>query len=166
MIRTIFEMEDRSWKGRAGSSVLKNPSMLDLFLREAVQVESCGALDVWLLMADGVPIAFEYCHSFGKTTVSHKISYDEAYSKYAPGKMLRYFQLRELMQDDRITTLDTSGFYDPSKSKWCNQTYESANVFLALSNYMNAAVYLAELARKVLRAKRSLLSSSTADTSS
>ena len=122
-MRQAFEIENRSWKRENGSSILASDGMARFYLDEAEIARQAGLLELWFLLLDEKPIAFEYCHRAKQTCLSYKIGYDEAYKHLAPGKLLRKLQLETLQQQSPGTVLDTKGILCPTKAKWATSTY-------------------------------------------
>ena len=132
-MRIAFEIEDRSWKGEAGTSVVQTPGMLDFMLNEAQVMAAAGFLDLWYLYIDDRPIAFEYCHLAKGTCFSHKIGYDPEYSKYGPGRLLRKLQLHTYHAEGSCRVFDMLGTLCSSKAKWSTRTYEAAHLYATAS---------------------------------
>ena len=133
-----FDIEHRSWKGANGSSILA-AGMEDYYLQEAKNARDSGMLELWFLMLDDQPIAFEYCHLVKGNCHSYKIGYDEDFKAFGPGRQLRKMQLEYLTananQDERPTTfaLDTMGLLCTAKSKWVTRDYQIARMTGSLS---------------------------------
>ncbi|MEM8944474.1 MAG: GNAT family N-acetyltransferase [Planctomycetota bacterium] len=134
MLRTAFAIEDRSWKGEAGTSVLRTPGVLDYMLDEAEAVARSGHVDLWLLYLEDRPIAFEYCHFAKGTCFSHKIGYDPALSKHGPGRLLRYLQLQEYHHQGDCRLLDTLGTLCQSKAKWATRSYNVGELYASVGS--------------------------------
>ena len=132
-MKRAFEVENRSWKRENGSSILASEGMASFFLDEAEIARKAGMLELWFLMLDEQPIAFEYCHRAKKVCLSYKIGYDEAFKRLAPGKLLRKLQLETLYRDAPGTILDTKGTLCPTKAKWATDTYPSGRLVVALT---------------------------------
>ena len=60
LLQTMFEIEDGSWKGGAGTSVLRTRGMFPFFVRQAEQLAACGQLELAALQLDGQTLAFLY----------------------------------------------------------------------------------------------------------
>lgn len=119
-----FQIENRSWKGAAGTSILASPGMPEYILQEAELARQAGMLELWFLTLDKQPIAFEYCHRVKNVCNSHKIGYDESFKRFGPGRLLRKLQLETLFADNPNSMLDTKGVLCPAKAKWVTRTYE------------------------------------------
>src|SRR5438046_1006405 len=70
-----FELENQTWKGDEGTSVLRTPGMLDYFVRQAELMARRGQLALHFLELDGQPIAFELGYFAKGTYFAHKGSY-------------------------------------------------------------------------------------------
>ena len=123
LLRVALEIEDQSWKGEAGTSILQTPGMDKYFVRQARQLSQWGQLELLFLEVDGNPIAFEYCYNAKGVCFSQKIGYDPEFRKFGPGRLLRCMQLEEYFADPEQRILDTLGILCESKAKWCNRSY-------------------------------------------
>jgi len=136
-MKQAFEIEHRSWKGANGTSILA-AEMDEYYLQEAINARDCGMLELWFLMLDDQPIAFEYCHFVKGNCHSYKIGYDEAFKRFGPGRLLRKMQLEHLAEksncDGPVTfALDTMGLLCKTKSKWATRDYRIARMNASLS---------------------------------
>lgn len=130
-LRTGFEVEDRSWKGAAGSSVLQSPGIIEFYCRQATELQAAGLLRLNTLELDGHPIAFEYGWDAKGSYFSPKVGYDPAYAPYSPGQLLRYCLL-ELFHADRDRLLfDFLGPLCDATAKWATRTYPIDRVVIA-----------------------------------
>lgn len=129
-----FEIEHRSWKGPAGTSILA-AGMEEYFLQEATNARDCGMLDLWFLLLDDQPIAFEYCHLVKGYCHSYKIGYDEKFKAFGPGRLLRKMQLEYLTDqgDQDVKVLDTMGLLCQTKAKWVTRDYQTGRLTASLS---------------------------------
>ncbi len=131
LLHTAFEIEDRSWKGEAGTSILRSPGMFDYFLRQSQQLAQWGQLELLFLTLSGQAIAFEYCYHAKGVIGSHKIGYDARFSKFGPGRLLRYLQLERYFADPQRRLLDTMGILCEAKAKWCTRSQEINRLMVA-----------------------------------
>ena len=130
-LRRGFEVEDRSWKGSAGSSVLRTPGMLDFYQRQAAELHTAGLLQIITLQADDRPIAFEYGWSAKGSYFSPKVGYDPAFAAYSPGQLLRYRALEAFHADPQRHCFDFLGPLGEAMSKWATHTYPIDRVLIA-----------------------------------
>ena len=138
-----LEIEHRSWKGAEGSSVRSSPVTVAYLKQEALEMMKAGCLDLWFLYANEKPIAFEYCHLAKGTCYSHKIGYDPEYARFGPGRLLRYFQLQQLIEDDNCQVLDMLGTLCPSKAKWATRSYRFGRVYFSSGQLVPRAILVA-----------------------
>jgi CelD/BcsL family acetyltransferase involved in cellulose biosynthesis len=130
-VRQAFEIEDLSWKGQVGSSVLRTPGMLDFFLGQAKQLAEWGHLELALLRLDGRAISFVYgCRAKG---VSHwlKIGYDPEYRCSTPGQLLQFRILERHHQEGDCRAIDCLGPLTDALSKWNPATYPVGRLVIA-----------------------------------
>jgi len=122
-MRRGFAVEDRGWKGRAGSSILRSPDMADFYLRLAQQAARCGHLELAMLRCGDRDAAF----SFGLTAkgVFHsiKIGYDETFAACHPGQLLRGLLLERFFADPEHRVMDFQGPMTEAHAAWRPKTY-------------------------------------------
>ncbi len=134
LMELCFALEDRSWKGAAGTSVLRVPGLREYYLQEAQIMRDRSQLHLWLLRLDGRIIAFEYCHLAHGTCYSHKLSFDPRYAAFSPGRILRYHQLESYFGDPNIHLLDTLGSMCRAKAAWATRVYRTGRLTLSTGN--------------------------------
>ena len=123
LLLAAFAIEDKSWKGEAGTSILQTPGMTGFFVQQAHDLIAHDQWQLDMLLLDGAPIAFEMCYRGKGTLYSHKIGYDAEYAQCSPGRTLRALQLEAAFADPALTSLDTMGIFDRSKGDWSNRYY-------------------------------------------
>ena len=89
LLQTAFEVEQRSWKGKAGSAVLLRPDLRGFFFSYAAQLAMRGELLVSFLRLDGAPIAMQVANVSHGAYWQLKIGYDERYAKQLAGLQLQ-----------------------------------------------------------------------------
>jgi hypothetical protein len=117
-LRHGWEVEDRSWKGRAGTAVLRTPGMSAFFHRQAGQLARWGQLELDFLSLDGRPIAFAYGMNAKGVFHSCKVGYDPQYAAYSPGQLLRYHLLEHLHADPESRAIDCMGPITDAHRSW------------------------------------------------
>lgn len=123
LMRQGFEVEDRNWKGAAGSSVLKSPGMFDYFLRQSRPLAEAGLLRLCSLELAGRMIAFEFGYAAKGVYFPHKIGYDEDYADCSPGQMLLMRHLELLHAEPGHTLLDFAGPLNENTRRWSTAAY-------------------------------------------
>lgn len=122
-VRRGFEVEDRSWKGTAGTSVLKSPGMLEFYQAEAQIAAELGHLDLSYLEHRDRAIAFAYTFHAKGTYYEIKLGYDDEFKKFGPGHLLLRHKLRRLFADPQALTLDCRGPLIPWILNWTERSY-------------------------------------------
>ncbi len=130
-LHTAFELEDRGWKGEAGSSVLCTPSMFGFFVRQAEQLARWGQLETAALHLDGRMLAFVYGFRAKGVYFAHKISYDPQMAAFSPGQLLFRHVLEHLHRSGDAHALDFMGPLTQAISRWRPETYAIGRVALA-----------------------------------
>ena len=109
-----FEAEDHSWKGPAGSSVLRNPLIFRFICAQARHLAERGELQLTFLEHRGRAIAFEYGWNVGGVYGSAKVGYDEQFAELTPGQLLRYLLLERMFADPEQHRFDFLGPLTPA----------------------------------------------------
>ncbi len=132
-LRHGFAIEDSGWKGRAGSSVLKNPGTIDFYLRQARHLAETGELRLVFLEHQGRPIAFEYGWQAKGVYFSLKIGYDEAFASRKPGRVLRTLLLQQCFAAGDVRGIDLLGPTGRSTHDFATGDYLLARMFIAVN---------------------------------
>lgn len=131
LLRRAFEVENRGWKGDAGTAVLRTPGMFEFFVRQAVQLAEWGQLELSFLELDGRAVAFVY--GFGAKGVSywHKIGYDAEFSSFSPGQLLQYHILERFHREPDRAAVDCMGPFTDALGKWKPIVYPLGRLMIA-----------------------------------
>jgi CelD/BcsL family acetyltransferase involved in cellulose biosynthesis len=130
-LRRGFAIENRSWKGASGTSVLRTPGMFELYGRQARQLAEWGQLRLAFLQHAGREIAFEYGFVAKGTYFSAKVGYDPAFADYSPGQLLRFLLLQRLHDEQAVTRVDFWGPLSRATSEWADSTYPIGRLVVA-----------------------------------
>jgi len=114
-----------------------------------------GLLEIQFLQLDGKILAFEIGFRSHRTYYSCKIGFDAAFSKFSPGQLLTYFQLRNWFAGNEIDRVDTIGELSQATGKWCDQTLSRCRYTVATREFSCRAlrvwVQLKPLLKRCLR---------------
>jgi CelD/BcsL family acetyltransferase involved in cellulose biosynthesis len=131
-----FEIEDRSWKGAAGSSIIR-AGFLDTFVRQVTLAAESGHVEFALLLLDEQPIAFAYCWRSKGVAYIVKLSYDEAFRQFGPGQQLVMHLLERLHGEQDCKLLDFWGRLAPWNESWATHTYDVSRLVIAPPRLMS-----------------------------
>ena len=123
LLREGFEVEDRSWKGRDGTSVINSPEMWQFYLRQAKQMARYGALELVFLRHQDRAIAFEYGWKSKGIYFTPKVGYDDNYSNISPGQLLRYLLLEQAFTRPDRRSIDFLGPMCKATAMWSTSSY-------------------------------------------
>ncbi len=126
-----FEVEHRSWKGQTGSSVFASPQVFDFHVRQATCLAQHGLLELTFLRHGSKPIAFEYGWSTGGVYYTPKVGFDEGYSRFTPGQLLRYLVLEKAFANEQLDTIDYLGPLSDATAKWITSSYPVSRLIVA-----------------------------------
>ncbi len=130
-LRKAFEIERRSWKGTAGGTVLDTPGIFDFYHRQASKLAEWGALRLAFMKHHGHPVAFELGWTAKGVYHSLKVSYDETYTKYGPGQVLRAHLIEGFFDRADVESIDFLGPISDAVGTWATGSYEIARVVIA-----------------------------------
>ncbi len=122
-MRRAFAVEDSGWKGKAGTSVLRNTGIFEFYRRQAEHFARQGSLRLAFLECGCRAIAFELGW-FGKGVYhSFKVGYDEDYREFGPGHLLRYHLIEAGCADPDLRFIDYQGPINRALASWATETY-------------------------------------------
>jgi CelD/BcsL family acetyltransferase involved in cellulose biosynthesis len=131
LVRRMFEVEDRSWKGREGTSVLKNPGMLEFYQRQGRLLADAGQLEIVLVRHGEATIAAAYIWASKGIRFLAKLGYDDEYRRFGPGQHMVLRYLQHLHTDAECRALDFWGRLVPWNADWSNRTYTTSRLVAA-----------------------------------
>jgi len=139
LVRRCFEVEDRSWKGESGTSVLRNEGMLEFFTRQAELLARYGHLELALLQVDSRPVGFIYGFRAKGVSYWHKIGYDPEFQCSTPGLLVQCLVLEELHGTPGCKAVDCMGPLSDALAKWRPETYEVGRLIAAPRSWIGRA---------------------------
>lgn len=132
LLQRGFEVEDRSWKARSASSVLRSPGMFEFYVRQATELSRQGQLALAYLTHRGAVVAFEYAWLAKGVLHPLKVGYDETFAELTPGQLLRTKLLEQLHTAGQCRLIDYLGPITPATAKWSTRTYTVSRLAIAL----------------------------------
>ncbi|HZG08640.1 MAG TPA: GNAT family N-acetyltransferase [Allosphingosinicella sp.] len=88
-IEAFLALEAAGWKGRRGVAAASEPHVERLVRSILAESHAAGRLDMLRLDVSGRPISMLAHIRSGRTAISFKIAYDEAYARFSPGVLLQ-----------------------------------------------------------------------------
>ncbi len=88
LLEDALLVEDSSWKGEAGSSLLKHPELQGFFQRYLAKACADGIVRLCFIDIDGRPISMHIALQSHKTFWVLKLGYDASLAKCSPGSQL------------------------------------------------------------------------------
>ena len=138
-----FAVEDRSWKGREGTSVIRTPGMLAYFIQQAEQLARWGQLRLVFLELNGEPIAFEYGYLAKGAYFTPKVGYDESFASLSPSQVLRPQLFERCCNGGDVQQIDFWGPESDATQRWSNGRYTMGRIALSTARPMSRLMFLA-----------------------
>lgn len=155
LLERAFEVEQRSWKARAATSVASHPTARSFIVAQARQLAAWDALECSFLNFQGQPIAFEYGYRAKGVHLAHKMGYDEDFAAYSPGQLLMQELLQSLHEDFDVELVDCLGPMNEALGRWTTRTYPEGRLLIASRKPAGQALWWAfRTAQRCRRSKR------------
>jgi CelD/BcsL family acetyltransferase involved in cellulose biosynthesis len=118
-----FRVEAAGWKGARHSAIMTKVET-DRFYRAVARLAAeHGWLRLAFLRLDGRPFAFDFCVEHDGVHYLLKTGFDPAYSRYAPGIVLRYEMIARAFSDG-LRSYEFLGTNATWKLRWTDTTRE------------------------------------------
>lgn len=140
LLQKYFELEAKSWKGRAGTAVTCDPNVIKLHDDFAQAVAANDALFIYELKLNQKTIAMQVCVMYDKQTVQWKISYDEEYARFSPGNLLFREVLRSCIENNS-PELDMLSPATANKKFWESGEREHVAFYVFQRGIIGAALW-------------------------
>jgi CelD/BcsL family acetyltransferase involved in cellulose biosynthesis len=108
-IDTLVALEAAGWKGRKGVAAASEPHVETFVRKVLAEAHHAGRLDMRRIDLDGRTISMIAHIETGRTAVSFKICYDEAYARFSPGVLLQINYLERGLALDWVDSCATPG---------------------------------------------------------
>jgi hypothetical protein len=87
-VEGFLQAEARGWKGRAGTNFASSEAYTDFFRRICENLAAAGRLQLLVLSAGGVDVAWKVNIVSGGAVFCFKIAHDEEFRRFSPGVQL------------------------------------------------------------------------------
>jgi CelD/BcsL family acetyltransferase involved in cellulose biosynthesis len=116
-----FRVEASGWKGQTGTAIIASPTTRRFYTQVARWAAERGWLRLCFLRLDGRPVAFDYNLHAGRVYYGLKGGYDEAFRRFAPGKVLLMAMIERIFEEG-VDRYDFLGEEEPYKLDWSDGT--------------------------------------------
>ena len=158
LLERAFAIEDRSWKGQQGSSVLRRPQLASFFRSYGLAAAADGSLRIFFLVVDEVAVSMALCVEKYGALWFLKIGYDDTYAKCSPG-MLQLMYIIEHCCNNGVTRIEHLGSFEPWLAAWTSRSQAHETYVHYPQNMTGAGLLLAD----AVRVARSRLTPGTQD---
>ncbi|TMQ61027.1 MAG: GNAT family N-acetyltransferase [Candidatus Eisenbacteria bacterium] len=124
-----IELEQRSWKGNAGSAIASDPSVAAFYTQWMQVAADRGWARLSLLTVGSEPAAFDCGLRYRDRFYSVKIGYDPEFAPYSVGQLLKRELLQRLFAEG-VREYDFLGEINDSKRDWLPRTREHEWIFV------------------------------------
>ncbi len=156
LVQEGFAIEDRSWKGRDGSSVMRTPGMIEYFTRQAELLAANGELVLLFLKHKDALIAFEFGWSCRRVYYSPKVGFDESFGHLSPGQLLRYLWVERLFADQTHDKFDFAGPLSEATEKWTTSRYSQVRLMAGTNLIGNGLIHAYNSATRLRQVAKSM----------
>lgn len=151
VLDVVFEVEYRSWKGRAGTAIKCQPEVEQFYRLLAVMATRESRLLLFLLKLDETPIAAYFCLSSAETVFMLKSGYDENFASLSPGTLLHQEIIKYLFGLPKIKVCNLMGTCDSWKMDWTPHSGEYSWLRVYPKTWIGWSLYASELGRAYLK---------------
>lgn len=127
LLQAALEVEARSWKGRQGTALLRDPSRLSFFQRYATATAERGELRLCFLWIGERLAAMEFAVETGGSFWLLKIGYDEEFASCSPGVLLLVQAIRYAAQRG-LRTFEFLGGKEPWTQVWTQHEHPTCAI--------------------------------------
>ncbi len=150
-MRIFFELHYRRWAERGGSSLIAERAQA-FHLDFAAAAARHDWLRLWIVEADGQPIAASYGWRVGERQAFYQSGLDDRFARHSVGLLLQAHAIREAIADG-ATEYDMLLGDEGYKGRFCDRSRDLRTVALTRPRSLAGAAIAVELAgRRAVRA--------------
>jgi CelD/BcsL family acetyltransferase involved in cellulose biosynthesis len=134
----VFRISEHGWAAKEGTALSSTLQLRQFYTKLARIAADHGWLFLAVLKFKDEPIAFEYNLVYDDTIYNLKLAFDQRYSNFAPGHVLKHWILTEARNRfPRVREYDMLGDADSYKLSWSQRTrrYLKTYVYSPKSRY-------------------------------
>jgi CelD/BcsL family acetyltransferase involved in cellulose biosynthesis len=129
LLDSVFQVAAKGWAAKEGSAINSTPQLKGFYADLVRMADRQGWLKCHLLFLESKPIAFDLCLLYNNVAYDLKIGFDEEFSRYSPGELLRSFVLQGIFSAG-VSEFDFLGDSMPWKYRWANGVREHLKLFV------------------------------------
>ena len=148
----FLTLEERSWKGQAGTALLCDKRDAAFSRQWFAQLSAGGDASVALLTVDGRPIAAQVVLYCGSTAYTWKTAFDAEFSRFSPGALLVDKLTEELFGGTEIFEIDSCSAADGFMASLWSGRREVVDMLVAVDPSWSASFAIERLG-EMLRAR-------------
>ncbi len=141
IFQEFLALEDKGWKGRKGSSILKRDQLFKLYSSLTTVKKECFRMVNFNLYLDKRLISSSLCFQSQDRFYVFKITYDEEFGKYSPGLLLRLYELEYCFKNN-LTKYDFSGTAQKWMKFFTNRNHFSMDIIIYQRHLSSLVRYL------------------------
>ena len=148
LLDAAIDIEDKSWKGRNGSSLRQNEKLASFFRAYATHTSSLGALRIFFQQIAEMPVAMAICIEKYNALWFLKIGYNEEYRQCSPGKIL-LMNIVKHCSERKLSRIEHLGTFEPWLSPWTSYILPHSTHIHYPTNSAGARMFCSDLFRVI-----------------
>lgn len=155
----LWQVGQKSWKHHIKRAISSTEPTRKFFSILTELASQQGWLNLWLLLVNNQPIAFEYQLKYNNKIHGMRSEFDEAYQSYSPGFVLDTLIVEDVFNRGNLD-YDMGGNTDSYKLQWTLEVQEHKEVFVFNSHFYSRLIFVFEfvIIQKLLKLVRSITS--------
>jgi CelD/BcsL family acetyltransferase involved in cellulose biosynthesis len=150
LIEDIYSIEARSWKHGAGTAITSQSRQQEFYEALIPCAAIAGVLSAHVLRLDNYPIAYILgIAADDGVFLDLKESFDQTYSGFSPGHVLKKFAIEALIARG-TRTYDFMGNCEDYKMRWTDRTYRVETLSLVNRNLIGRLIRFRQFAKAVV----------------
>ena len=153
LLQKAFAIENKSWKGREGTSLALDSKRSAFFTLYATEAAKRGMLRVFFLRIGEQLAAMQIAVEFGGALWLFKVGYDESFKRCAPGQLLMLEAVRYGLAR-ALDSIEFLGSDEPWTKTWTKHVREYVSLGAYPANAIGASVFAADVSSWAMKRVR------------
>lgn len=116
-IETIFDIHDKRWQRKIGSSKFSEGKTREFFKELALSKEMPFKTSLDTIDINNKPISFIYGFKYNGRYIFYRIAHDDNFAIFSPGEIVLREKIRDCF-DKKLKIFDFGAGYEPYKTAW------------------------------------------------